>query len=403
MLARRRELPATGMPRSYTGRMTTRNWLSVAALGAVFVVLIGQVRSLLADPTAWPPDDFVEYWAAGRLNLTGDNPYSPELLLPLEREAGRDTDVAVMMWNPPWTLAAAMPLGALPARVGQLAWLAVNLAAVGLSARLLWQVFGGRSDRAWLPFAAAFAFMPTYLALHAGQITPLVLLGAALFPWCERRGMPVAAGAAGVLVAIKPHLVYLFWVALAVEATRGRWTVVAGGVAAGLIASAIPLAYNPAVFSQYLAAFRDHPPAEHVSLTLGTLLRLAGGEDRFGLQFLPVLAGLAWFAWYRSRSRGWDWPEALPAVLLASFLTTPYGAWHFDLVLLLVPVIRRAATLAESGRAWPAVAAYLLMNAVMLGLSLAGVYSYWFGWVAPALAIWYVGTGRAEEPSVTRP
>jgi hypothetical protein len=30
------------------------------------------VCELLADPTVMPPDDFVEYWAAGRLNLRSE-------------------------------------------------------------------------------------------------------------------------------------------------------------------------------------------------------------------------------------------------------------------------------------------------------------------------------------------
>ena len=36
-------------------------------------------------------DDTVEYWAAGRLNLYGANPYSPEGLATLENQAGRSS------------------------------------------------------------------------------------------------------------------------------------------------------------------------------------------------------------------------------------------------------------------------------------------------------------------------
>ena len=34
-------------------------------------------------------DDYVEYWAAGRLYITGGNPYNPDELLPLQNQAGR--------------------------------------------------------------------------------------------------------------------------------------------------------------------------------------------------------------------------------------------------------------------------------------------------------------------------
>ena len=55
--------------------MTLRNLLMVAVLAATGVLLAGQVRQLLADPTVWPPDDFVEYWAAAKLTLNGQNAF----------------------------------------------------------------------------------------------------------------------------------------------------------------------------------------------------------------------------------------------------------------------------------------------------------------------------------------
>src|SRR3954454_5750660 len=102
--------------------MTLRNLLMLGVLAATGIVMAGQVRHLLADPTIWPPDDFVEYWAAARLTLDGKNPYDPAQLLPLQRAAGRDTDEAIMMWNPPWSFTVVLPLGLLPAREAQLLW-----------------------------------------------------------------------------------------------------------------------------------------------------------------------------------------------------------------------------------------------------------------------------------------
>src|SRR5947209_12208256 len=84
--------------------MKPRHLLTAAGCAVAVVLLAGQVRTLLADPTVWPPDDFVEYYAAARLTLDGRNAYDAKLLLPIERAAGRDTDQAIMMWNPPWSL-----------------------------------------------------------------------------------------------------------------------------------------------------------------------------------------------------------------------------------------------------------------------------------------------------------
>ena len=66
-----------------------RTLLMAAVLVAAVAFIGWKGAHLLSDPSVFPPDDFVEYWAAGRLNVRGENPYDGALLLPLEREAGR--------------------------------------------------------------------------------------------------------------------------------------------------------------------------------------------------------------------------------------------------------------------------------------------------------------------------
>ena len=383
--------------------MSLRTLLSLAVLAAVGVLLAGQVRTLLADPTVWPPDDYVQYWAAGRLNLDGQNPYSAELLLPLEKAAGRtsqatgeagELDEAVMMWNPPWTLSVAMPLGSVPARVGQLVWLAVGLGCVGFATDRLWAVYAGRPEKRWVPWVIGFTFLPTLFALKAGQITPLVLLGAALFAMFARTRWYVVAGIVAVLMAIKPHLVYLLWPLVADDAVYRRdWRIVVGGIAVGVLASAGPLLMNPDVFSQYFAEMSHRPPAQWVSLTIGSLLRLAVGDAAFSWQFAPVPVGLVWAGvhWWRRR-RTWNWADELPLIVLVSFVTAPYGAWHFDLVLMLLPLIAVAAGLSHEPagrRTIVFVAAYIVMDIGMIGLNIAGVPSVAFAWVAPTILVLY--------------
>src|SRR5262245_42374261 len=133
-----------------------------AALVAVVALLVLQFRSLLADPTVLPPDDFVDYWAAGRLNANGENPYDPDTLLPLERSIGRDTDEAIMMWNPPWTLALVMPFGLMDGRAAQLLWLLCGFVFIGLGADWLWRIYDGPIEKRWVAWLLAFTFLPTF-------------------------------------------------------------------------------------------------------------------------------------------------------------------------------------------------------------------------------------------------
>jgi hypothetical protein len=117
-------------------------------------------------------------------------------------------------------------------------------------------------------------------------------------------------------------------------------------------------------------------------------------RDNFRLQFLAMIPGLFWFApWYYCNRARWDWKEQMPLLLLMSVLTTAYGGWPFDLVLLLVPVIQIAARLPGADRP-PRVAAV----AVHLGIGLVavvqvarGVEYFWFIWMCPAVLAAYVG------------
>lgn len=385
--------------------MTTRNILALAVLAAAGALVAGQVRQLLADPTVWPPDDFVEYWAAAKLTLTGQNPFDESRLLPLQQAAGRDTQDAIMMWNPPWSLPAVLPLGLLPAREAQLLWLLVHLVVTGFCADWLWLLLGGARERRWIGWAVAFAFMPTVYALSSGQISPFLLLGAVLFLECLRRAdrdrrWEYVAGAATVLVAIKPHLAYLLWAGIAVDAlARGRWRVIVGGAATGIVCALLPLAFNPQVWNQYLYAMTHRTPAQWMMPTVGTLLRLVFGAHNFWLQFVPVTVGVVWFAWYRWQNRNdWNWTEKLPLVLLVSFITAPYGSWPFDMVLLLPAVY---AMFVQSLAAWRldessspgaprfTVAALVAVNLGCLLMTLFKTGSFWFLWVSPAVLVLY--------------
>ena len=370
--------------------MNFRLLLTIAGIALAALLLAGQVRQLLDDPSVWPPDDFIEYWAAARLTLDGENPYDQAKLLPLQKAAGRDTDEAVMMWNPPWSLAVVLPLGLFSAREAQLLWLLVNLAAIGFCGDRLWLRFGGSRDKRWIGWAVALGFMPTLFALQSGQIGPLLLLGAVLFLECERRGWQFAAGAATVLLAVKPHLAYLVWAAILCDAlARRRGGMILGGLIAGILATLIPLAFNSLLLNQYADAMANRPPAKWLSPTLGSLLRLAFGEEQFRLQFVSVLIGLAWFAWYwKQAGPHWNWTEQLPVLLLVSFATAPYGAWPFDMVLLL-PAIVKLVTLQRIGT----LIALVAVNLACLLMNLFHTGSFAFIWVPPAiLAVYALGT-----------
>jgi hypothetical protein len=90
-------------------------------------------------------------------------------------------------------------------------------------------------------------------------------------------------------------------------------------------------------------------------------------------------------------------------LLLVSFATAPYGAWPFDMVLLLPAamwlILRTPPPLHR-----PVVAGLIAVNAGCLVLNLLGAWSFWFLWVSPAvLALYFVAQGLRSPAAVSPP
>jgi hypothetical protein len=382
-------------------------------------------------PTVVPPRDFVEYWSAARVHAQGGDPYDGGQLLPYQREASGDPDKsqAVMLWTPPWTLPLYLPFGLLDPRTGHLLWLVAQAAAVAVSAGLLWRVYDGPSEagalgrRAWaLAPLAAVGFGPVWWLMAFGQNTGFVLLGLAGFLYLRTRGYPVAAGAAAALTAVKPHLLALFGLALLLDAaaTRDGRRALLGGVAALLVLSAVALIPNPDVFREFAAALARPGSDESPNMAawkepLTTYwLRVWLSPGSFWVQFVPVAAacGLLVPYWW-ARRRTWDWAAEAPRLVFASILLAPYGAWVFDLVVLLVPVMKAFAGIARWDRPVPVTASsssYLLVSlATILAPAVVESRLGWehglhhFIWVAPAVFIWYLAVAGRPPAAVSPP
>jgi hypothetical protein len=151
----------------------------------------------------------------------------------------------------------------------------------------------------------------------------------------------------------------------------------------------------------------NRPPAQWLSPTIGTVLRMAFGEEHFRLQFVSVAVGLVWFAWYAwKKRRDWNWTEQLPVLLLVSFVTAPYGAWPFDMVLLMPAAF---VLIVKSLAAWKAhpgwalgsprftLAGLVAINLGCLVLNLFQIGSFWFLWVAPVMLLLYAIHVRGEQ------
>jgi hypothetical protein len=347
----------------------------------------------------WPYEDFIEYWAAARLNLLGQDPYDPAAMLAMQHAAGFGVESPLMMYNPPWVLALAYPFALLDWPAARLAGLIVHAAVILLSAERLGRMLGGGSARdGETGVFSALTFFPVWTALRMGQFSVFQLAAVVgLTGLTPASGL--ASGALLALLLVKPQLTAVSLMIFGVWCVRVRAWRVAGGMLLALLASAVIVTLsNPSVWQQYLDAMTSRPPSHFISPTIGAVLRGWLAPSSFWLQFVPALLGAVWGLWYWTRRRdNWNWRTAGILPLFVGCLTAAYGGWTFDLIVLLPAIVLvgfdfRAKRLGGA-RGSVVLAFYAITQLVML-LTQSGTHQFVFVWVAPVLFILYLISRR---------
>ncbi|PWB55132.1 MAG: hypothetical protein C3F13_05270 [Anaerolineales bacterium] len=368
------------------------SWLLLA------IAVIGLIRlaPILVTPQVIASDDYLRFWAGGRLNLHGENPYDLAHISQLQVEAG-DTlsNQNSLMLNPPWAIALIMPFGLPAYPISRVIWLLISAALILLASQMLWRVYSGEQKQRWLAMLIVFIFAPTISTLEKGQVTSFILLGIAGFLYftvITRNDW--LAGLFLAISTIKPQLILLFFIALIFWIIHERrWIILLSMIAATLALTLVSTLFNPYVIQQYLSMLVTYQVSDWAVPTFGSYLRYFWlGLDQFWLQFLPFLLGLIWFIFYWKRyGNQWNWAEQMPIILLVSILTSPY-AWTYDLVVLLPAVILAVIWLIADWKSWSSIlllALFLLINFLDLVLHMK-LDEFWFIWLAPALFIWYL-------------
>ncbi|HNS51335.1 MAG TPA: DUF192 domain-containing protein [Anaerolineae bacterium] len=356
------------VPKASHCRWRRRSLLLLALTAALVILWLQSPQLYLPGFGALGSDDFVQYWSAGRLLIQGGDPYDPDALLDVQRMARSSREAAVRMWNPPWTLALFIPFALLPFGLAALAWMLLQLALILTCGLVLWRYFAPGDGRFWVGPLLAALFVPGLISLRVGQSSGWLLAGIVVFLIAQRSRRDVLAGAGLALLAVKPHVTYLFWLSAvwwALRFRRGR--VLAGGAAALAVGSGLAAILSPAVFRSYLEAAAA-PPMDWAPPTIGAWLRLTVGLEHAWVQFLPTcLCAAGLLAWLLRRRGPWRWEQAAAPLLLVSVATAAYG-WTFDQVVLLPVVVDLVSRLPAASRArrYGLVAALALVELVLL-------------------------------------
>ena len=360
-------------------------------------------------------NDFIEYWTATRLLLEGRNPYSPPDLLAAQRALGWTQAEPLMMWNPPWTLSFTLPFGLLDYETAQFAWFFSHVLILFPGSRLLWTIYGGTAGNSSYGAIAAFTFAPVYFALLLGQIGPLVFLGLIGFLVGAKRKASVLAGVSLTLAAIKPHLLYLVWLALLLWIFKERnWRLAIAFAVSGIAVAAVPVLFQRDIYLQYFQLLEGGGPTrplEWATPALGTALAQLFSIPGAWIRWLPGVLGAAWLVWYWPRRYpDWDWLSELPLLLVVSIATTSF-VWTFDHVVLLPAVVHGAVwiSLCRAKNAKVAIiGAHIALAAILLIMKIFVRDDFWYFWAAPSYLLLYVyarssiGTITAEAKVASR-
>jgi hypothetical protein len=358
--------------------------ITVAICTLTFAATSLGIASLLAKNAAGA-HDFIQYWAAGYQLIHHANPYDADAILPMERAAGYPQgEAAFIMPNPPTSLPLVAPLGFLGPRAAELLWLALSLACLVASMRMIWTMHDRpKNHLRWI----GYSFAPVLLCLLTGQIAIFILFGLVLFLRIHRC-WPFLAGLSLWFCLLKPHLFLPFGIALLAWVVVTRNYKILAGIASSIaVSNAIALWLDPSAWTHYGKLMTSRRPDLLSVPCLSVVLRQHIGHTHW-MQYLLTALGCIWaLARFRKHIGHWDWMEQGSLLTLISVLVAPY-TWPTDQAILILALLHAAySARSQNSIACLALASALIEIAILRGVPLDSPF---FIWTSPAWLAWYL-------------
>jgi hypothetical protein len=354
---------------------------------ALWLVYAGNEASLLSYAHE---RDFLNPYIGVRLLLTGNGGsiYDASLQAAVSRAAVVPyTPGQPAFLYPPYTAILLSPLGFFSYPIAFLLWSGLNLIIAGYTiSRLLSIAHPEPAQR--LPLAlAAVGFAPLFHTLWQGQVSLVVLLGLTQAALALRAGREAQGGAWLVLGMIKPQLIIVPLLALAVM-RRWRALLVFAAAAGTLHILTILFCGNwlPDYLSTLQRSIIDHEIAENITLAmpdyrglifllLGTNSGLLAVGAELGLSLVSLLATVA-FCWPRKAFGAAPWEARFGLAGLVGLLVVPHLLIH-DAVIALAPAFLLWQVTRPGADAPEKVDRYLLRAMLALGPIVFYVMQFW--------------------------
>lgn len=378
-------------------KIPRRRFVAAAAIVLVGIFLLGTILSFSLTEQSAASRDFIGYWAAGQQIVHGANPYDADQVLAMEKATGLGDLQIKITPSPPVGLALVLPLGFVGAKNGLIFWMLLELACAAIALATIWALNGKPASRIHL---FGFLFAPVVACLMAGQLGIFLMLGLALFLlWHEKH--PFWAGAALLPMTLKPHLFLPVALALLLwTVTRRKWALVLGLFGSMAASFALVLAFDPHIWSQYLAMMHTGVMHDRFAPTLSAYLREYLAPRFVWLEYLPTSLACVWsgvYFWTR-RSR-WEWMQNGLLVVLIGVLCAPY-AWFTDEAVLLPAVLAGVYRARSTGRSLLPIG-FLAAVAVVELYANVRITAWYYTWTVPAWLAWYLYATRVPQGSST--
>jgi hypothetical protein len=330
--------------------------------------------------------DFLAYWSASHLLISGGNPYAHSSISALEQSTTPEIisqgEVFLNAWNPPWLLLILAPLGFLSYPIAALVWIFCNTFFIGLALIISWHMCEGiqPSRGILVVFLAGFLFGETISYLAIGQITALVLLGMLLFIWWQDHHSDLLAGAVLLLVTIKPQISYFFLLIVLIWVVRNhRWKVIEGFVIVALSSLFIFGIIDPSWVNDYITLLNNMPYSLIYTSTIGSFLASIFHVKIFYLSAIVLLFFIKPILRILEKD---GWFTTMNIVLLLSLPLSPFG-FNFDQIVILPSIVQIIAWLwnhkIPTKTTTLIIGCLALFYAFVLAmLSINGLEYYWF-------------------------
>ncbi len=305
----------------------SRGWrfAAIVALGLIAIIVAARFQA--------PDDiDFISYWAAAKLTLSGHAAAAYDLAAHRAVEASAVPVEGKMPFaSPPPVLLVLWPFGLLPFAWATMAWVVAGLSLY------VWTV--RRTLPGMLPLALAFPpLLVSGIVGQTGWITASLFIGAmALLP-----KRPLVAGLVFGCLAMKPQLAIL--VPLALLAGR-EWRAIAG---AALSVSALALLTLIVFGAEVWQGFFAMLPLFGAAASEGTVgwsriaslyaaLRMIGMPETLAMSLHAIVAMIAAFCVWRVWSRPAEASKRAAILAAATMLISPY-LYLYDHLMLIAAV-----------------------------------------------------------------